>query len=258
MNINEIENKIKKKITNSIEILPEGNNRYQIFTPFRFSDGDHIVSILKKMGSKWIITDEGHTCMHLSYDIDINSLKKGTRLEIIDSILIRNCMKDNNGEFVVIIENGDYGNALYSFIQGVLQIFDILYLKRDRVVSTFVEDFKLLIKEKIPENRRTFDYYNFEHDPEKKYAIDCKINNMKKPLFLFAIGNDDKCRDTTIILNQFEKWNIPFQSMSIFENQENINRKVLARFSDISEKQFSNLYSNKDRIEKYLLTAISS
>jgi hydroxymethylglutaryl-CoA reductase len=40
--------------------------------------------------------------------------------------------------------------------------------------------------------------------------------------------------------------------MAIFEDQEQINRKVLARFSEVAEKQFSSLYVNYDRIKRYI------
>ena len=79
---------------------------------------------------------------------------------------------------------------------------------------------------------------------------------MAKPLFIYAVSNDDKCRDVTIYLLQFEKAGIPFRSISIFRDQETISRKVLARFSDVCEKQFSSLATNKERIEKYLTESI--
>jgi hypothetical protein len=39
--------------------------------------------------------------------------------------------------------------------------------------------------------------------------------------------------------------------MAVFEDQTQINSKVLARFSDVVGKQFSSLGA-RDRIEKYL------
>jgi hypothetical protein len=75
---------------------------------------------------------------------------------------------------------------------------------------------------------------------------------MPKPLFVYALQADDRTRDATIALLQFEKWGLNFRSLAIFEDQEFIGRKVLARFSDVCEKQFSSLELNKDRIGKFL------
>jgi hypothetical protein len=73
---------------------------------------------------------------------------------------------------------------------------------------------------------------------------------------VFAVPSDDKVRDATISLLQFERWNMPHRSLGIFEDQEETNRKVLARFSDMCEKQFSSLGANKDRIASYLQEAM--
>ena len=50
----------------------------------------------------------------------------------------------------------------------------------------------------------------------------------------------------------FTKWGMSFQSLAIFEEQESINRKVLDRFSDVCDKQFSSLSGNRERIQRYL------
>jgi hypothetical protein len=70
-------------------------------------------------------------------------------------------------------------------------------------------------------------------------------------LFIFGVNNNDKCRDATITLHQFERWGFEFRSMAVFEDQTQINSKVLARFSDVVGKQFSSLGA-RERIEKYL------
>lgn len=110
----------------------------------------------------------------------------------------------------------------------------------------------MFLYDTIPEERMQFDWTDPQNDPEGKYQVDCRVNGMEFPLFLFGLHHDNKVRDATISLLQFEQWDMRFQSLGIFENQEDINRKVLARFSDVCDKQFSSLAGNYDRIGGYL------
>ncbi len=75
---------------------------------------------------------------------------------------------------------------------------------------------------------------------------------MRRPLMVFALPHDDRTRDATIALLQFEKWGVTHQSLGVFEDQEQVNRKVLSRFTDVCEKQFSSLTGNRDRIVRFL------
>jgi len=244
-----IEQEFRRKVCEEINIYSEGINRYIVFTPFMFDDGDHLSILLKQEGDRIFLSDEGHTFMHVSYDeIDI---ERGTRSEIIDTVLSSYGINNIEGELKAYIKNDNYGDALYSFIQGLIKITDISYLTQERVRSTFLEDFKNLMEEKIPEERRTFFYSDPQHDPGRKYVVDCRINGAKRPLFVFAIPNDDRCRDATITCLQYEKFDVSFVATAIFEVHEKINRRVLARFSDVCEKQFPSLQSANERFEPY-------
>jgi len=243
----------RSKVCEQLRLMQEGENRFRIFTPFMFEDGDHLAIVLKREQEHWMLSDEGHTYMHLSYDMDEKDLRTGTRQKIITNALSAFSITDRSGELLIPIREGQYGDALYSFVQALLKIADVSFLTRERVKSTFLDDFREFIQEKVAKERRQFDWHHPQHDPEGLYSVDCRIEAIAdSPIFIYALQSDDKVKDATIGLHQYERWGVPHRGVGVFENQEEINRKSLARFSDVCEKQFSNLATNKERLTRYL------
>ena len=90
-------------------------------------------------------------------------------------------MEDQDGELVLPVPGERFGDALFSFIQAVLKINDVSYLSRERVRSTFREDFREFLAEIIPEDRLTLDWRHAEHDPKGIYAADCRVEHPTRP-----------------------------------------------------------------------------
>ncbi len=253
-----IQSDFREKVSREIGVVSEGMNRYRVFTPFTFDDGDGYSIVLIKHGNGWYLSDEGHTYMHLSYDMDERELRRGNRLEIIAGVESMFGLEDKDGELIIHVEDERFGDALFDFLQALTKISDVTYLSRERVRSTFVEDFRALITSAVPKERREFGWHHPELDPPAHYPADVRINVRERPVYIYAIDGNTKAQEATIALLTYEKWGIGGESIGVFENQESIGRKVLARFTDVVDKQFSTLHSNADRITAYMQKALAA
>ena len=83
MSVKIIEKDFIDKVSAEIQFSADGKDRFLVLTPFHFNDGDQLVIVLKKMGDKWVLSDEAHTYMHLTYYMDEKALQSETRQKLI-------------------------------------------------------------------------------------------------------------------------------------------------------------------------------
>lgn len=116
MAVDNIQDDFRQKVCESVRVVSEGVDRFRVFTPFLFEDGDHLAIVLKRENGHWVLSDEGHTYMHLTYDLDEKDLQR------IGNALSAFSVEDREGELRLSIREGQYGDALYSFVQALLRI----------------------------------------------------------------------------------------------------------------------------------------
>ena len=255
MSIYTIEKDFIDKVSAKVRLLADGKDRFRVLTPFQFDDGDQFVIVLKKMGDKWVLSDEAHTYMHLTYDIDKNLLHSGQRGKLILRALSMFDVDENNGELVLDVSNGCYGDALYDFVQALFKITDVSYLSRERVQSTFMDDFRALLHSKVAVSRMTFDWRDPVLDPEGIYSVDCRINGMSDPLFVYALSSDSKALAAALALLKFKEWGVSFRSLGILRDDNTMTRKGLTLFSNVCGTYgtyFAGIKERREEIEQYL------
>ena len=125
MSMESIERDFHKKVSAKVRLSSEGMDRFRVLTPFLFDDGDHLSIVLKKEGLRWVLSDEAHTYMRLTYDAEESDLHRGTRQKIISNALSTFQVEDRDGELVLAVSDGHYGDALHSFVQALLKIANV-------------------------------------------------------------------------------------------------------------------------------------
>ena len=253
MSIGTIEKDFIDSISTEIELVPDGRDRFYVYTPFRFNDGDHISIILKKESEGWILSDEGHTYMHLTYDIDEQQLFRGIRQDIISKALSSFGVEDRDGELILEIRGTGYGNALYAFAQALLKITGVTSISwKPAHRKTFMSEFKDMMYSVASKDRIELDWFHQEHDPNGSYKVDCRINGMRTPLFVYALSTDKKVNQATITLYKFKTWKIPdFHSVGIIQDQTKVSGKSIDYFRAVADDCYP-LEESRSKIKQVL------
>ena len=128
MTVESIEREFQEQVSGKIRLVAEDLNRFRVFTPFVFDDGDHLAAVLRREDAGWVLSDEANTYMHLTPDIDGPDPHKETRQKIIANTLSVFGIEDRGGELILAVRDSRYADVLYSFIQGLLQVATVSHL----------------------------------------------------------------------------------------------------------------------------------
>ncbi len=250
--IKTLEQRISESMGSQVEVRSRGIEEYRVSTPFLFNDGDELKIILKRSGSGWTLTDEGHTMMYLSYhDIDVNG---GHRSSVLARILSSHFMKDEDGCFVIdgIKTEDDIAKSVYTFSQGLMKIGDMAMWRKERAKSHFAEVFKSYVISGVRNRNVKFSYTDSEYDPKGLYVIDCCVylRQSNRPVYLFNVPSSEKAEWTTATIYYFEKMHrlIPSCAMLL----DHVSEKARLRLEAAADKLISDPGNMSDRLDVFL------
>jgi hypothetical protein len=242
---------ISSALAEETEVRLIDEHEAQIYVPFYFPDGDGLVVYVREVGGGRLeLTDKAHTIMHLSYHIDVDRLREGTRSAVLERIWQRHGIEDREGELVSATDEQHVGQAVLSFVQALLETSDIRMLEREVVRSTFREDLERLLVERFPQVQRN--YIDGQHDPAGTYPVPYLLNGTDRPLALFDVATDDAVARAIVIADRHREWRPTMVMIAVEQDQERLGRRSVAWLSDAFDKQFSRLAGNEDALVEYV------
>ena len=219
-------------------------------TPFTYPDGDGYPLYLSESPNGGVrVSDGGHTLMHLSYDNDVAKFFDGTRGAILERLVLESGIghSEDNGQFFIDATVDGLPEATFKLGQALTRIYDLTFLNRSRVASTFYDDLKEAISRIVPEEEVAQEYRIPELPDADDYPVDFKVSSKSgADLFLFGVPNKDKVRLTTIFLHHYLQHGIGFDSLLVFEDQREIPRADLARLSNVGGEMIASLNAQDD------------
>lgn len=256
LNLELFKEQLCKKLCGEVRVRKTKQGFLQIETPFTFPDGDVFQVYLQEKSAGTIrLTDFGHTLMHLSYENDISKFYEGSRGKLLDQIMATDGLKEEAGQLVFDADLENVGAAILKFGQSLTRIYDLTFLNRSRVASTFYDDLKEMLFNIISEQKIARDYAMPNFADAASYPIDFRIETPKSQLFMFGVPNRDKARLVTIILEHWLREKIDFESLLVFQDQQEIPRPDLARLSNVGGQMVASLDASDDFQRKIIRLA---
>ena len=115
------------------------------------------------------------------------------------------------------------------------------------MTSTFYEDLRGLVFTILDEEVVEPDYILPDVPDANHYPVDYRFEGKEgRSVFLYGVPGRDKARLTTIMLSHFLLHRVPFESVIVFADQQEIPRLDLARLTNVAGTAVASLEAEED------------
>jgi len=240
---------LRSQFNNRVRLREKRPNVLQLEAPLYYEDGDMIDIFIErpKNGGKIKVCDFGMTLMRLSYGFDIDTPNKE---RILHRILSENQVTETDGNLCIETEPESLYPAVLQFAQVVGKVSNMQLYRREVVQSLFYE----MLQEFVEENLGNYTpASNVLPIPERDdLEVDWQFNLPTKPFYMFGVKDSAKARLVTISCLEFHRARLPFTSMVVHEDFENLPRKDRNRITSAVDKQFISLDDFRENGAGYL------
>ena len=205
---------------------------YQLIVPIRHEDGDMVDVYLQDSprGEGYVrICDFGMTLMRLSYTYEITT---PARLQIFENSLINNSVSNDAGNLYLDAPVANLYESILQFIGCAQKVCNMRYWSREITRSVFYDDLRDYVTVKLPQFSPVADQFPISDFPN---SVDWSLTHDRRNFYVFGVLGNDKAKNVTISLLEFQKSNLPFISLVVHENMEDLGKRerhLLTRNAD--------------------------
>jgi hypothetical protein len=240
---------IRTQFNDRVSFVEKRKGIFQFIAPFYHEDGDMLdIFIEETNGNGRIkISDHGMTLMRLSYELSVDTPNKE---RIFQKILSENQINEINGRLFIETDINTLYPTLLQFIQGINKVSNMRLFKREVIKSLFYELLNEFVMDKL---KKYGPVPNVMPIPDRDdLEVDYELRGLKRPIYIFGIKDNTKARLTTISCLEFQKAQVPFKSIVVHEDFDDLPRKDRKRITSAADKQFTDLKDFETNGEEYL------
>ena len=217
---------------------------FQVILPILHEDGDMVEIYLQEIPhrERFIrVCDFGHALMRLSYTFEVNS---PTRQKILDSILYNNGVTNSGGNLYIETPIDKLYEGILQFAGCVQKVCNMRYWSRESVRSLFYEDLKEHVETRLADFSPKPDLFPLDDNP--LLSVDWSLTCNNRNLFLFGVRGSDKAKNVAISLLEFQKAGLPFISLVVHEDMQDLGRRELSHLTRNADKQYPELVAFRE------------
>lgn len=235
MNIESVRASLASRLTTGFDFYERRPGKHQLIIPIHHEDGDMVDIYLTESpkGDGWArICDFGMALMRLSYTYDINT---DARRRIFDSILINNGVENDDGNLYLDARLDALYEGVMQFAGCVQKVCNMRFWSREAVRSAFYDDLKTYIISDLERFSPTPEFAPIQNSP---VSVDWALSHNNRSFYVFGVQNNMKARDVTIALLECRNAHMPFISLVVHENMEDLGRKESFYLTKNADRQY--------------------
>ena len=188
------------------------------------------------------ICDFGMALMRLSYTFEVST---PARERILESILINNSVERSDGNLYLDTAIDRLYESILQFTGCILKVCNMRYWNRETVRCAFYDDLGNYVETELKQFSPIRNHVPLERDPI--FSVDWYMEHNKRNLYMFGILGDDKAKNVTISLLEFQKAQLPFISLVVHEDIDELGNRARRYLTNNADLQYSTLADFTER-----------